>query len=134
MSDVAVTKAEKLAAEMKAEKLRAIREFFVNDDLMEVFVDEMQTRNQAWSSVIDHAGRLVLVTPNRGQVFTIQPGENGFDCVEFADPALAFDPEAELSKKDHSLAWIHGQGDTPQEAFKVFANFFGLTPDGPRLG
>ena len=100
-------------------RIEAIREFFLEDDLMASFVENMQVGERAWSSVLDHSGRLVIMPPDRSQVFTVQPGSAGFDCVEFADPFEAFDPDATLSRDpEASSCWIVAQGGTPREAFE----------------
>ncbi len=101
-----------------ATQIEAIRDFFLNGEIMERFVNAYQTGARPWGSVLDHRGHLVVADADRSAFYAIQPHGGGYyKLVEYADPFAALDPDI-VPGEDDDRARALAIHDTPEMAFR----------------
>ena len=112
-----------------AEQTQAIREFFLHGDMMERFVNNMQSGPRCWSSVLDHAGRLVVAGYDRECLWSIQPhGDGQYAAVEYQDTFQALDPDVQPEPDSHEVRLL-GVHPTPEAAFEGLVRHLDLAED-----
>ena len=119
-----------LAPAIRAAKAaEAICAFYREDPIVASFAAAFQSGRHPWGSTLDHAGRLVVMPPDRDCAHVIQPDGDGYAAVTFADPLAAHDPETEVNRTVMGIAWVVAKGATPREAFEGLCRVLELDDD-----